>query len=457
MNHGSLKSVYFLGIGGIGMSALARYLHKAGVQVSGYDKTPTGLTAALIAEGIPIHFDDQPGAIPEDTDLVIYTPAVPDDLAEIKHIRQKGLPLKKRSEMLGEITAAKKTLAVAGTHGKTTVTTLISHLLYSGHQGCTSFLGGIAKNYNSNLLLQPDSPYMVAEADEFDRSFLRLFPWLAIITSADADHLDIYGDHNALKDSFAAFTSNIHEDGFLLIKAGVEIPIKAKTGVRIYRYSSGSPADFAIENLSLANGTYTFDLVTPGERIHDINPVLPGLFNVENSVAAAAAAYLCGSTADEIRNGIHTFTGVQRRFDQRINTPGLLYIDDYAHHPEELRACISSVRAIYPQRHITGIFQPHLYSRTRDFADGFAGSLSLLDRVILLDIYPARERPIAGVSSELIYEKITAPDKHLCSKQQALDLIQEKQPDILLTLGAGDIDQMVPEIVTIFKEKATAG
>jgi len=450
---GKLKLVYFLGIGGIGMSALARYLHKAGIRVYGYDKTYTTLTGELEAEGINIHYEDRPDLIPAETDLVVYTPAVPAGFGEFRFLADKGYKMIKRSELLGDITAAKTTLAVAGTHGKTTVTTMLSHILFSGKDGCTSFLGGIAKNYNSNLLLKPECRFMVAEADEFDRSFLRLFPWLAVITSTDADHLDIYGDHQHLKDSFAGFTANIAENGILLIKKNVEIPLKTKSGVKTYTYSVSEPADFAAIHLRLEDGIYHFDLKTPAETVTGLKPGLPGLFNVENSIAAASAAWLSGSSADEIRYGINSFQGVKRRFDHRINRPGFLYIDDYAHHPEELKACISSVRALYPHRHITGIFQPHLFTRTRDFAAGFAESLSLLDRVILLDIYPARELPIEGVTSAMLLGNIRVTDKRLCSIEEIPGILKEISPDILLTLGAGDIDQLVPQIELIFNKK----
>lgn len=453
MNTSTLKTVYFLGIGGIGMSALARYLHLAGSRVSGYDKTPTPLTAALEAEGMDIHYNDRPDLVPEDTDLVVYTPAVPADLGEFLHIVRKGYKMMKRAELLGAITSEKSTLAVAGTHGKTTVTTMLSHILFPGSKGCTSFLGGIAKNYDSNLLLNPASQFMVAEADEFDRSFLRLFPWLAVITSTDADHLDIYRDHQQLKESFALFAANIKENGFLVVKHGLEIPLPGGRNISAYSYSVTGSSDFRAENLRLSEGIYRFDLKTPGEKIKGLMPSLPGMFNVENSIAAAAAAWLAGSSADEIIKGINTFEGVKRRFDFRINRPGLLYIDDYAHHPEELKACIGSVRALYPERKITGIFQPHLYTRTRDFATGFSESLSMLDKVILLDIYPARELPIEGVTSAMLLKMIKTTDKHLCTKNEALHLLEHSKPDILLTLGAGDIDQMVPQIEQLFSKK----
>lgn len=454
MKTASLRVVYFLGIGGIGMSALARYLNKAGTIVHGYDKTPSALTAELMAEGISIHFEDRPDLIPADTELVVYTPAVPASLNEYTTILAKGIPMMKRSELLGKITSAKKTLAVAGTHGKTTVTTMLSHILYPAKMGCTSFLGGIAKNYNSNLLLNPQSEWMVAEADEFDRSFLRLFPYLAIVTATDADHLDIYKTHGQLLESFADFTANIHENGFLLTKKGIELPDRTHESIHKFTYSVAGPSDFMAAELKLSDAKYTFNLQTPAGTIDNLNPGLPGLFNVENSVAAAAAAWLCGATDDEIRQGVNTFEGVRRRFDLRISKPGLLYIDDYAHHPEELKACIGAVKAMYPHRHITGIFQPHLYTRTRDFADGFAESLSMLDRVILLDIYPARELPIAGIDSSMLLSRITTTDKILCSKAEALGELNARNPDILLTLGAGDIDLMIPEIEKLLGKTA---
>lgn len=451
MNIETLGTVYFLGIGGIGMSALARYLKKAGVNVHGYDKTPTTLTSQLEAEGIVIHYEDRPELIPAETSLVVYTPAVPADLGEFLFLKLKNIPMIKRSALLGEITSAKKTLAVAGTHGKTTVTTMLSHILFPSEMGCTAFLGGIAKNYNSNLLLNPQSNFMVAEADEFDRSFLKLFPYLAIVTATDADHLDIYKTHAQLLDSFADFTANIEQGGFLLVKQGITLPEKIKERVSKYTYAVTDQADFMAIGLQLRDACYSFSLKTPDGMIEHLNPGLPGLFNVENSIAAAAAAWLCGASNEEIIKGINTFKGVKRRFDHRINQSGLLYIDDYAHHPEELKACIGAVRAMYPHRHITGIFQPHLYTRTRDFAAGFAQSLSLLDKVMLLNIYPARELPIEGVDSELILKNITTTDKMLCSKQDVMKELSEHKPDILLTLGAGDIDLMVADIEKLFQ------
>lgn len=449
----TLNSVYFLGIGGIGMSALARYFHAAGIKVSGYDKTPTKLTAQLEAEGIRIHYEDRPELISDNTGLIVYTPAVPKDLHEFAKANSGSFSLKKRSEVLGELTYIKKLIAVAGTHGKTTVSTMIAHTLFSSKVGCTAFLGGISKYHNSNLLLKPESDFMVTEADEYDRSFLKLSPWLAVITSADADHLDIYSNHQDLKDAFTQFTEKVRSTGVLLIKKGIGISINTNPDVEIYTYSLDEKADFYAENLEIRDHFYHYDLIIPEGRIKNMSPGLSGLFNVENSIAAAAAAWLSGASAEEVREGAKTFSGVKRRFDIRINEPGLLYIDDYAHHPQELSACIGSVRKLYPGRHITGIFQPHLYSRTRDFAEGFAESLSLLDRVILLDIYPAREKPIEGITSEILLDRIQAPEKMLCSNQQALQAIIDNPPDILLTLGAGNIDQLVEPIETLLTKK----
>ncbi len=444
-----LHTVYFLGIGGIGMSALARYLHAAGVSVSGYDKTKTPLTMELEKEGIKIHYEDTPELIDNSPELVVYTPAIPSDLNELLRVRELALPLMKRSELLEVITNDHQTLAVAGTHGKTTVSTMLAHVMYSSPVGCTAFLGGIAKNYNSNLLLNTRSKFMVAEADEFDRSFLRLHPALAIITSADADHLDIYKEHKNLLDSFNSFASNVVAGGIVLIKKGIGLTLNSTGSTRQYTYSLNDEADFQVRDLTLANGQYSFTLATPNGEIKGFNPSLPGLFNVENAVAAAAAAWLSGISPDHIVHAINTFTGVRRRFDHRIVKNDLLYIDDYAHHPEELKACITSVRKLYPQRKITGIFQPHLYTRTRDFADGFAESLALLDELILLDIYPAREKPIEGVTSGMLLDITAVKDKKLLSKEATIQYLQSHKPDILLTLGAGDIDQLVPIIERI--------
>lgn len=451
MKSGFLKKVYFIGIGGIGMSALARYLCSANIAVSGYDKTPTTLTKELENEGMLIHYDDMPEFITSDIDLVVYTPAVPRDLAEFVKVIDLKLPLIKRSDLLESITADHKTLAVAGTHGKTTVSTMIAHVLYSSSLGCTAFLGGIAKNYNSNLLLNHASNLMVAEADEFDRSFLKLHPYLAVITSTDADHLDIYNNHDNLLQSFSDFTANVAKDGIILIKSTVKLNIPSSETRKVYTYSITGKADFTISDLKLINGKYQYNLNTPSGLIEGFRPELPGLFNVENAVAASAAAFLTGVPVTDILKAINNFKGVKRRFDHRVEKDGFLYIDDYAHHPEELKACISSVRKIYPYRKITGIFQPHLYTRTRDFAKEFAESLSLLDQLILLDIYPAREKPIEGITSQMLLDITSINDKRLLSKAGLLEYLKNNIPDILLTLGAGDIDQLVPEIEKIFE------
>jgi UDP-N-acetylmuramate--alanine ligase len=496
MNIRALNKVYFLGIGGIGMSALARYLNTAGIKVMGYDKVPTSLTNELQEEGIDVHFDDKPEYITQDIDLVIYTPAVPEELEEFKKTRQLNLPLMKRSQLLEQLTAEHDTIAVAGTHGKTTVSTMIAHILHSSPIGCTAFLGGIAKNYNSNLLIDHNSRMMVAEADEYDRSFLRLYPYLAVITSTDADHLDIYSDHQSLLSSFSEFASNIVCNGILLVKSTVKLPsintLLNSKDIRLYTYSLGSisgnqnafdspiprpaisnksdssaeaseselsndsnnftNADFYVRNLELVNGSYQFSLQTPGVMIEGFNPPLAGLFNVENCVAASAAAYLSGVEPADIVSAMNSFKGVKRRFDRRVDQHDFLYIDDYAHHPEELKACITSVRKLYPEREITGIFQPHLYTRTRDFAQGFSESLALLDKLILLDIYPAREKPIEGVTSRMLLEITPVKTKLLLSKEEVLNHLKENKPDILLTLGAGDIDQLVPMIESIFNK-----
>lgn len=446
----TLHRAHFLGIGGIGMSALARYLNSAKVNITGYDKTPTSLTDELIKEGISIHFEDKPDLITNEIDLVIYTPAIPKDLEELNKAKQLGLSVMKRSQLLEMITANHTTLAVAGTHGKTTVSTMLAHILYSSEVGCTAFLGGIAKNYNSNLLLNHSSNCMVAEADEFDRSFLKLHPWLAVITSTDADHLDIYQNHDNLLSSFAEFVSNIEKDGYLLIKAGISLPLSNSGNIKKFTYSLTPGADFYISDLKLLEGRYQFNLHTPDSIILGLYPSLPGLFNVENAIAAASAAYLFGINPDVIVNSINNFIGVKRRFDHRINKKEFLFIDDYAHHPEELKACINSVKKIYPERKITGIFQPHLYTRTRDFAREFAQSLSLLDNLILLDIYPARELPIEGINSQMLLDITPVKNKILLPKDEVITYLKDNKPDILLTLGAGDIDKLVPEIEEFF-------
>ena len=453
MRDEKLKYVYFIGIGGIGMSAIARWYKFRGFEVSGYDRTPSDLTAALQAEGIDVHYEDDCTKVPADiaSTLVIYTPAVPAEFGELQFVQQKGYKVVKRSRALGEITSGLACLAVAGTHGKTTTSTLIAHILTEGGEGCSAFLGGISKNYGSNLLMSR-TPVVVAEADEFDRSFLQLHPDIAVITAMDADHLDIYGDLAHVHEAFRQFASQIHET--LILKYG--LPIKpGQIGARIYTYHFDDPrADFHSSNLRLgADGHYTFDLVYPGGVLNDIRVGALGWVNVENSVAAAAVCLCYGVDGQKMRKAIGSFKGVQRRLDEHVNKPGLAYIDDYAHHPAELASAISSLRGIFPGRRITGIFQPHLYTRTRDFAPEFAKALSALDELILLDIYPAREEPIPGVTSEMIFEDVTAASKVLIRKEELMDMLADKPLDVLATFGAGNIDRFVEPITRMLEAR----
>ena len=446
MNIEQVKEVYFLGIGGIGMSALARFFKSRGCSVSGYDRTSSPLTSELEAEGMVIHYEEDVDLIPDGIDLVVYTPAVPKKHTEYQFFLENGYPILKRSQVLGLISSGYKTIGIAGTHGKTTISTLTAHLLQQTPKGVNAFMGGISKNYQSNLLLSPKSEWVVAEADEFDRSFLHLFPQIAVITSVDADHLDIYKNILALKESFTQFTGQIKPGGQLIIKKGIALNVVQRPGLKIYTYSIDQQADFYIQNLRIKAGHYIFDLYLCETEMKNVELGLPGLFNVENAIAASAAAWLAGATTDEIRRGLLTFEGVNRRFDMRINRKDLIYIDDYAHHPEELKACINSVKHLYPDKKITGVFQPHLFTRTRDFADYFARSLELLDEIILLEIYPARELPIEGIDSQMLLNKINKSSKRVCQNDELIPLLKTLKPELLLTLGAGDIDQFVKPI-----------
>ena len=434
------------------MSAIARYCRHAGLNVCGYDRTPSPVTEALEREGIPVHFDSNVSLIPpvpEET-LVIYTPAVPSDMAEMVYVREHGYRIVKRAEALGEITSGKRCLAVSGTHGKTTTSTMLAHILAESGEGCTAFLGGISKNYGTNLLLG-DNDVIVAEADEFDRSFLHLHPEAAVVTSMDADHLDIYSDIEDLRRTFVKF--GLQTDRYLVIKKGLEERFRS-AGVRADILTYGEGGDFhASDIVSDGSGRMYFTLNTPSGAFRDFHAGVPGLVYIENATAAAAMALLHGVPADSIRKAISTFSGVVRRFDIRLNIPGHTYIDDYAHHPAELAATITSIRQIWPGRRICGIFQPHLYSRTKDFYPEFASSLSLLDSVILLPIYPAREEPIPGVSSEMILDRINLSDKKIVEKQDLLAEIGDRDTDILVTFGAGDIDRFVTPIESLLKEK----
>lgn len=446
-------NIYFLGIGGIGMSALARFFNKQNKRVVGYDKTPTPLTQNLEKEGIAVHYDDEVDQVesflPENT-LVVYTPAIPKEHLEWNYFQKKGFKILKRAEVLGLISKASKTLAVAGTHGKTTISTMTAHLLNTSKLKASGFLGGISKNFNSNLVLADKTDLVVTEADEFDRSFLHLFPHKALISSMDADHLDIYGAKEKLHQSFFEFIEQIDSKGILLQK--YDLPHPERKDIIRYTYAvDNSKADYFATDIRLDVDIYHFNLSTPFGILKDLELGVPGLLNLENAVGASALSLLSGVTEQELRKGLKTYAGVNRRFDYRIKRKDLIYIDDYAHHPEELKAFISSVRAIYPKQKISGIFQPHLYSRTQDFASEFAESLTLLDELFLMDIYPAREQPIEGVSSKIIFDNVGIKNKILCNKDNLMQVLLDKKFDILLTLGAGDIDQFVPKIEQMFK------
>ncbi len=440
------SNIYFIGIGGIGMSAIARYYKFRGFSVGGYDRTPSQLTRELESEGIAVHYEADPSRIRTRVDetLVVYTPAIPQGSRELQYVKENGYRVIKRSRMLGEIAQGQKCLAVAGTHGKTTTSTLVAHILTDSGEGCTAFLGGISKNYGTNVLMSENS-VVVAEADEFDRSFLQLHPEIAVITAMDADHLDIYGDLEHVQEAFRQFASQV--SGSVIAKYG--IPLSASdTPAKLYTYHfDDASADFYAANLRLDTlGHYTYDLHHPGGVIPGIRVGTIGRLNVENSVAAAALCLLHGSSVDAIRKAIGSFEGARRRLDEHVNAPGLTYIDDYAHHPAELAAAIGSLREVFPGRRLTGIFQPHLYTRTRDFAPEFAAALSTLDKVILLPIYPAREEPIPGVDSGLILKDITAPEKTLVAKEDLMEYLKKEPLDVLISFGAGDIDRFIEPI-----------
>lgn len=444
-----MKNVYFIGIGGIGMSALARYYKLKGFQVAGYDRTPTDLTFALEREGIDVHYMDRPDLLPLDKNetLVVYTTAVPSDLKELVKAREEGYLLLKRSRTLGEIARGKRCLAVAGTHGKTTTSTLIAHILTHSKAGCNAFLGGISRNYDTNLLMC-EEPVIVAEADEYDRSFLALHPEIAVITSVDPDHLDIYGDYAHVVEAFKTFASQV--SGTLIAKKGTPIgPEDTRAKLLTYHYTDPTADFYPIGASADECGHFHFDLHTPSGIVKDFRVGIPGWVNCENSVAAAAVALCYGIPADAVREAIASFEGVKRRLEVHVNTPRLSYIDDYAHHPAELNSAISSMRDIFPGRKLTAIFQPHLYSRTRDFAPAFAEALSKVDKLILLDIYPAREEPIPGVSSEMIFKDVTLPEKVLLKKEELMDYLSEEPLDVLATFGAGNIDRFIEPITEL--------
>jgi len=455
MDLNNLKSVYFIGIGGIGMSSLARYFKALGKKIGGYDKTQTSLTAELIAEGMDVHFDDRVNRLDKqfldkNSCLVVYTPAVPKDHGELNYFLSGGFNVLKRSAVLGLITKNHFTIAVAGTHGKTTTSSMIAHILCASGINCTAFLGGISKNYSSNMLLPKEGfneSIIVVEADEYDRSFLTLHPDIAVITSMDADHLDIYGDKNYMEDSYRLFAAQVKQDGLLLTRAGLPIgEVKASQK----HYSLTSKADYSASEIVVKDHRYYFNWQGPANEIENLSTQMPGRHNVENVVAAIAVASHLNIPAEKISKSVHGYTGVRRRFDYQVESGEVVYIDDYAHHPEELRACILSAKELYKGKKITGIFQPHLFTRTRDFADGFGKSLSLLDELILLDIYPARELPIEGVTSKMIFDLVSIPNKTLCRKEDVLDEMKARKVEVLLTLGAGDIDQLVDPLRKLY-------
>jgi len=449
--------IFFLGIGGIGMSALARYFRAGGYQVAGYDRTPSAITDALEKEEMLIIFDEQVEAIPlpyrdvarkVDT-LVIYTPAIPEDHPGLKYFREQGYAIFKRAQVLGMIADRMRPVAVAGTHGKTTTSTMIAHVMKKSIMDCSAFLGGVSKNYETNLLLG-ESDWVVLEADEFDRSFLFLHPEVAVITSLDADHLDIYRTHEKLLETFHQFISQVRPDGRILMRYGLPVDRSVNTRVDWFTYGTEDKADYCATGLSYRDGYHIFNVRTPEGNIRDVHLGLPGRVNVENALAAIAVGHLLGISEESIKKSLFLFKGVRRRFDIRVNTREQVYIDDYAHHPVELKASIESAREMFPNRKITGIFQPHLYSRTRDFAKAFAESLDLLDTAVLLDIYPAREKPVPGITSKIILDKMKLKDKILLKKEKVLAWIGEHRPEVLLTMGAGDIDRLVEPIEKIY-------
>lgn len=455
-----IKSVYFLGAGGIGMSALVRYFLSEGKNVAGYDRTPSPLTNKLMEEGAVLHFEEDTDLIPceyqdKNSTLVVYTPAIPGNHKELEYFRNGGFCIKKRAEVLGIITKGKSGVCAAGTHGKTTTSTMTAHLLHQSHVDCAAFLGGISKNYKSNLILSDKSDFVVIEADEYDRSFLHLEPYIATITSADPDHLDIYGNKENYLEAFAQFTEKIRENGYLIIHEGLEVVPRTKPGVKTYTYGRES-GDFHAENIRIGNGRIIIDYISPWQKIEDIELGVPVSINIDNGVASMAMAEICGATASEMKEAMATFAGADRRFDFHIKRDDLVLLSDYAHHPDEVRACAKSIKELYKDKKITALFQPHLYSRTSDFYKEFAQSLSLFDKVILVDIYPAREEPIPGVTSKLIYDCLDADiEKSMCCRKDVIDCIEKEKNNIevLVSLGAGDIENDILKMKEILENR----
>ena len=451
-----IKAVYFVGIGGIGMRAIARYFLSRGMIVAGYDKTPSELTEQLQKEGALIHYEDNVDLIPascrdKEHTLVVYTPAIPTEHSELTFFRKEDFEVQKRAQVLGTLTRSLKGLCVAGTHGKTTTSSMTAHMLHQSHINCNAFLGGITKNYGTNYILSQKSPFVVIEADEFDRSFHWLTPFASVITATDADHLDIYGTEEAYLESFSKYSSLILPDGYLIMHTGLKMKPAVQEGVTVFTYSRET-GDFHAENVCIGDGRIVFDLVSPLGNISGIELGVPVSVNIENGIAAMALAQIAGVTSEEIRRGMASFRGVDRRFDFHINTNKMAYLSDYAHHPNEIRRCLESLRELYQGRRIKAIFQPHLYTRTRDFYKDFADALSLLDDVCIVDIYPAREEPIPGVTSALIYDNLRPGIKRqMCSKDGIIDVVRQGGFDVLVTLGAGDIEDYVQQITDILR------
>ena len=453
-----IKALYFIGAGGIGMSALARYFIKRGLVVAGYDKTPSALTHQLEKEGMLLHYEENIDEIPHacknpQTTLVVYTPAIPAEHQELKFFQERGFVIQKRAQVLGTLTRSHKGLCFAGTHGKTTTSTMCAHIMHQSHVDCNAFLGGISKNYGTNYILSDHSDYVVIEADEFDRSFHWLRPWMSVITSTDPDHLDIYGTKEAYLESFRHYTELIQPGGALIIHTNLEMKANVQEGVKTYTYSRDA-GDFHAENIIIENGEITFDFVSPVECIKGVRLGQPVPINIENGVGAMAMAQLNGCTAEELKYGMKTYHGVDRRFDFKIRNDRHVFLSDYAHHPKEILQSAMSLRELYKNRKITAIFQPHLYTRTRDFYKDFAEALSHFDEVILTEIYPARELPIEGVTSQLIYDNLKpGVEKSMIRKDDVLDLVKKRDFDVLITLGAGDLDNYVPQIARIIEDK----
>ena len=453
-----IKSVYFVGAGGIGMSAIARYFIRKGIVVAGYDKTPSELTKQLEREGMLLHYEENPEEIPHAcrkpaSCLVVYTPAIPADHKELVYFRENGFTIEKRAQVLGTLTRTHKGLCVAGTHGKTSTSTMCAHIMHQSHLDCNAFLGGISKNYGTNYILSDQSDFVVIEADEFDRSFHWLRPWMSVITATDPDHLDIYVTKEAYLESFRHYTTLIQPGGALIIHRGLEMKQDCQEGVKVYEYSRDE-GDFHAENIRIDNGNITFDFVSPIECVKNVELGQPVPINIDNGIAAMAMAQLNGCTAEELKYGMKTYRGVDRRFDFKIKNDRHVLLSDYAHHPKEIYQSAKSIRELYRNRRITAIFQPHLYTRTRDFYKDFASALSQLDEVILCDIYPAREQPIPGVTSKLIYNNLAeGVKKSMIHKEDVLDLVKSRDFDVLVILGAGDLDNYVPQIAKIIEAK----